>query len=225
MAAKRKPAAQMRKIRDLDEPLEVIHESQGPAATPAPVAAAPVPEADAPIAAAPEAGNPADVEPVAPAEPVTGFAPIPQSGLSNVKSKVKTLRCQSNLDLIISENAAHHGLTTSSFLNMAVLYLHQQEEKTVEAAWKLLREVEAGWSDGTSPVRQIRQSPRFINEILVPLAGNPIFANNQSQAIKAAAAWISAMSRSDADRVVFSLRVYDGRNGYDLTENARTRRT
>lgn len=225
MAAKRKPAAQMRKIRDLDEPMEVIHESQSPAATPAPVAVAPVPGADAPIVAAPEAENPAGVEPVSPAAPVTAFAPIPQSGLSNVKSKVMTLRCQVNLDSIITESAERYGLTTSSFLALSTLFLSQQPIETVNAAWKLLREVEGGgYSEGTSPIRQIRQSPRFVAEILEPVAEQPIFAGNKSQAVKAAAAWLSAMDRAESEKVMFSMRIFDAKNDYALTENARVKR-
>lgn len=221
MSFKRKSATdQMRKIKDLGDPAEVIHESQSPAIIAAPPLATVAPEEQKP-----EMVEVVEVEPARPAAPVTVFDPIPQSGLSNVKSKVKTLRCQTTLDQIISENAERHELTTSSFLNLAALHLSQQDEGTVESAWKLLREVEAGWQlDGTSPVRQIRQSPRFIAEVLIPLARNPIFANNQSQAIKAAASWISAMSRSEADRVVLSLRIYDGKNGYGLTENARKKR-
>lgn len=225
MAAKIKPAAQMRKIRDLDEPLEVIHESQGPAAAPAPVAVAPAPEVDAPVVAAPEAVNPADVEPAAPAAPVTAFAPIPQSGLSNVKSKVMTLRCQVNLDSIIAESAERYGLTTSSFLALSTLFLSQQPVETMNAAWKLLREVEGGgYSEGTSPIRQIRQSPRFVAEILEPVAEQPIFAGNKSQAVKAAAAWLSAMDRAESEKVMFSMRIFDAKNDYALTENARVKR-
>lgn len=222
MTFKRKSATdQMRKIKDIGDPTAVIHESQSPVAAPAPVAEAPVVE---PVAA-PEPAPAPVIEANAPAAAPTPIAPVPQSGLSNIKSKVMNLRCQVNLDSIIVESAERYGLTTSSFLALATLYLSQQPEETANAAWRLLREVETGgYAEGTSPLRGFRHSPRFLEEILGPLVSNPIFAKNKSQAVKAAAAWIAAMDRAESDKVFFALRIFDTRNDYALTENARVKR-
>lgn len=226
MSFKRKSATdQMRKIKDIGDPTEVIHESQSPAATPAPAAVAPVAEVVAPVVISTAVEQPADVEPEAPATPAAPIAPAPKSGLSNVKSERMTLRCQVNFDSIIAESAERYGLTASSFLALSTLYLSQQPEDTANAAQKLLREVE-GWSEseGSSPVRQLRQSPRFVADILEQVAELPIFAGNKSQAVKAAAAWIAAMDRAESDKVMFRMRIFDAKNDYALTENARVKR-
>ena len=220
MAAKRKPAAQMRKIRDLDEPMEVIHESHSPVTPPVEPTAS-----EAPAKAVVNQAQEVTGEVEAPAAHQQTVDPLLQDGLSGVKTKVMNIRCQVNLDSIIVESAERYGLTTSSFLALSSLYLSQQPEDTVNTAWKLLRDVESmGSEDGTSPLRGFRHSPRFMAEILEPLTQNPIFAKNKSQAVKAAAAWLSAMDRAESDKVMFSMRIFDAKNDYALTENAHKKR-
>lgn len=232
MSFKRRSAKdQIRPIRDLGDDKFAINPEPAPVAKPAaqPAAApieavAPTPEpavqaqAEAPVA--PVIEEPAAVDQVITA-PV---APIPQSGLSNVKSKVMNMRCQVNLKLIIAENAELHGLTAASFISLSALWLSQQPEEVANQAWKLLREVETGgYAEGTSPLFGIRHSPRFNEEVLWSLARNPIFANNKSQAAKAAAAFVCAMDREEANRVMFTMRIFDSKSGLGLTENARVK--
>jgi hypothetical protein len=200
MTFRRKSATdQVRKIKDIgDDPSSLIHESHDPVL--------------------------ALVEPTAPpAAPVVNQPPvaIKQSGLSNRKTKVTNLRWQENLDGIISETAEKVGLTRASFVQLAALGLAQQPDDVVSAACQLAREVEAGYDGGESPVRTFRHSPRFLIEILEPLAARS--DDNKSIALKAAAVWIAAMDASQRNETLFSLRMTDAKNGYGLTENAKNK--
>ncbi|MGM3218200.1 hypothetical protein ACSQ5K_26515 [Pseudomonas sp. PhalM4] len=217
---------QVKSIRDLgnDEP-SVIHDTPIHVDEPAePATAAPAEEAIALVVAEPPVAP--LVEQTAAVAQTAGVpvAPVPQSGLSNVKSKVMNMRCQVNLKLIIAENAELHGLTAASFISLSALWLSQQPEEVANQAWKLLREVETGgYAEGTSPLFGIRHSPRFNEEVLWSLARNPIFAKNKSQAAKAAAAFVCAMSREEASKVMFTMRIFDSKSDLGLTENARVK--
>ncbi len=227
MSFKRKTAAeQVRKIKDLDdESTSLIHESHDPTPVAPPAADPLAPAVEAPVIetkATPEPEAPSTEPQSSPIEKVV----IPRSGLSNVKTKVMNVRCQSNWDTIIVDAADTHGLTISSFLQLAALGLAQQPEEAVNAAWKLTRELEmGGHGEGDSPVRRFRHSPRFMAEILEPLSTHHIFAKNKSMAIKTAATWLAMMDATLAEETIFSLRITDSKNDYALTENARAKST
>ncbi len=215
MALKRKSASQLIKPITEDDALDITHQVSEPSGIPP--ARAPAPEHEI-LPEAPAATD-APAEPVAPGS--VNLA-IPARRLPNDKKAVMNVRCQVAVTELIKAAADLHRLTVSSYMQLSAAFLLLQPKEIKNEAWKLLMDVErAGAVSGNSAPKGIRYSKRFAAEIIDPLSAHALFANNRSQALKAAAVYVSKLPDEAAEALMIEMRTFDAENDFGLTENAR----